>query len=71
MEEIRSGEYKSEDLGSNFSFQQLVSIRIVYPSETCPSGPISWKRLRTVRAQVLPEDGPQRADFRGVAGGYK
>ena len=50
--------------------KKKVSIRIVYPSETCPLGPISWQNLRTGCAQVLLEDGPQRAGLRGVNDPY-
>ena len=44
---------------------------LVNLSETCPLGPISWQRLRTVRAQVLSEAGSQQAGFGGVDGGYE
>ena len=42
--------------------QNLLLINPVYPSETCPLGPIFWQNLCTGRTQLLPGDGPQRAD---------
>ena len=51
--------------------QSWLLITPVYPSETCPLGPISWQKMRTDRAHLRPGDGPQRADFRWINGGYE
>ena len=53
-----------------FSFQNWLLITPVYPSETCPLGPIFWGNLGSDRPQVLPEDGPQRTGFRWVNDHY-
>ena len=55
---------------SKIFFQKWLLITPVYPSETCPLGPIFWGNLGSDRPQVLPEDGPQRTGFRWVNDHY-